>query len=110
MGRRGAVILLVVAALLALPALCLGGVLEHACGRAQGDCGHHTCAADPCDALARGDEPDWDAFDALTAAPRHSGVAVYLVPTPPVWVRRIREARPPPRSLPYHDSDLPLRL
>jgi len=109
MGRRTAIILIVVM-LVALPALCLGGFLDHACGCGQETCGHDACASDPCDTLIRSNESDQCDLDLsvlpVLAIARH----VDLEPTPRARFRRHLAAATPPRALPLHSSDVPLRI
>jgi hypothetical protein len=101
-------------ALFLAPALCGGGMLEHAC-----ECGndvqcHHeeACPDDPCSAFTRSGEQDAEA--SLTC-----GAFTQPAASTP-WDSELESARnrwssppaPPPdrSSLPYAQSDRPLRI
>ncbi|MFQ5505015.1 MAG: hypothetical protein ACE5F1_09505 [Planctomycetota bacterium] len=110
MDRRTGIILLLVVALLALPAVCLGGVLEHACGCSQDWCSHDACPNDPCDKLIRGDESDVFGLDLTAPVVLAFAPCVDLELATYERSRRRIEPRPPPRTLPYHASDVPLLI
>lgn len=111
-------ILLVVFALLAGPALCTGGLLEHDCDCGQGgaelQCQHEdSCSDDPCASLTVPHERE-DRNHPTGFETSRSSVAVVR------WGMEIGSARwswsaisplPPDRSnLPYAQSDRPLLI
>jgi hypothetical protein len=118
MNRRTVAILLAIVVLVLLPALCLGGLLEHACGCDAGACGHEgDCASDPCaDTIARGGEldnvlglPAPEQIGSVTPVAVASALAFGAAVGGP---RRWDEVNgsPPVSRLPFHASDVPLRI
>ena len=110
MDRRTAVILLALLALLVIPAVCLGGAMDHPCGCTAAFCGHEVgCGSDPCSPL-RADEvesgsqsPDLE----LSAAPVVLSIDLTLLATGGC---KIVKPPPLPCGFPYHASDVPLRI
>ena len=113
MNRRTVATLLAILVLVLLPALCLGGFLEHVCACDGGSCGHEgDCVSDPCaDTIARGSELD-SIWGELPAPEQTGSVAVAfgsaygLAPRRPDGVT----GSPPVPRLAYHASDVPLRI
>ncbi|NNE09475.1 MAG: hypothetical protein HKN20_13020 [Gemmatimonadetes bacterium] len=98
-------------ALLASPGVCLAGLTEHVCTDAPADevsCGHEeACAEDPCvDSPIRADNERNKVVKAL-AAPLEQSNAFEVSP----WESASLDTSLPHehrRSLPVHESDLPL--
>lgn len=111
---RSLALLLLGWALFMAPALCAGGLLEHACGcesETEVRCDHEeTCATDPCSPLVR---IDADALIGLGAAKTSVALDALVDWRPPALPRARAELPPPPRrlpNLPYARSDRPLRI
>ena len=104
-------------ALLLGPALCAGGLLEHACDCGSGvdaECGHEdSCPDDPCVSLVRAEDQDTLASSGFEGQPQ-------VLVTAPNWAAELalgrwawpeRPPAPPDRSnLPYAPSDRPLLI
>ena len=107
---RLAAISFTVCAILAMPVLCMAGVLLHPCQCGESiACGHEiNCTADPCsDAVRSGSSPRSDDLASPTAAeipglPGFALVQCLLVQSHSTWLF-LRE-----KNLPA--SDLPLRI
>lgn len=97
-------LLLVVLALLVAPALCQAGWLAHPCDPCGKSCSHEVCGDDPCVSVAMP-----DALPTMAALPPLLVEWVVATPIVPSVVLADDEG-PPPRVLPYHGSDLPLRI
>lgn len=110
MDRRTAVIVIALLALVVIPALCLGGAADHACGCTAAFCGHEVgCGADPCSPV-RADEVESGSQAPgleLSAAP-----IVFAIDLPLLATGGWEIVKPPPlsRGVPYHASDVPLRI
>ncbi len=106
--------LLLVWALLLGPALCLGGLLEHACDCGEDiQCQHEeSCADDPCASVTR--PRDQDAGTALefeaSADPVASSIWVIQVCPAGRWWSSLPPPPPDRSNLPYAQSDRPLRV
>ena len=96
------------------PALCAGGLLEHACEcESEAACQHEeSCPDDPCASFVRRSETRPAASPALELP----WVPIFLAEREPELAHRSWDpscAGPPPRlrpNLPYAESDRPLRL
>ncbi len=110
MDRRTAVIVLALVALLVIPALCLGGTMDHPCECIAASCGHEVgCGTDPC-SLVRADEVESGSQSPgleLSAAPVVLSIDLALLATGGC---EIVKPPPLPRGFPYHASDVPLRI
>ncbi|MCH7789758.1 MAG: hypothetical protein IH940_09995 [Acidobacteria bacterium] len=101
-------------AVIAAPALCLGGVLLHECecGSAQ-TCAHEgDCASDPCGALTvRTPRPIVVGSDEATMA-THVATAPsdFLGTDPLASLTMLPAQRPSVATLPFPPSDRPLRI
>ena len=112
---RRATKLLCIAAILAIPALCMAGATSHECDCGQAsECSHETgCLTDPCTSMVvrpRHADADADA-DASTRAL----IPAALEPQSPETGERVvhpARAPTPPRHkrLPFPQSDIPLRI
>jgi len=97
-------------ALLVGPALCSGGVLEHACEECDHAeyCDHETeCREDPCpESALRPSGPDGDDLAVECAA--HPAASTAAVPRPPGRMLMILVQPPQTPTLPRHPSEMPL--
>lgn len=103
--------------LLAVPALCFGGLLPHECdcgpGGTEMECEHEdSCSEDPCEPITVSQDRDsWSLLDIDV-----SWVPVAVVPRDlelgsARWTWSARPPLPPDRrNLPYPQSDLPLLI
>ena len=106
-------IVLFTAALLAIPALCMGGAAEHACECGEfAECGHEAaCSSDPCsNILKRPRQVNADVatsigVPAACVALAASGVDSTLQPA-----RNPHPESAPDGRLPFPRSDIPLRI
>lgn len=110
MDRRLGIVLLIVASLLAMPAFCLGGGLDHSCGSEQPSHEHDGCASDPCD-LARESRLDDDRTELPSVVVHPTPMPAPAVPATASALRDLRPGpEPPPRTRPLHASDVPLLI
>lgn len=109
---RGATVLTAVWALLALPALCVGGVIVHPCDcAATSGCGHEAaCWTDPCNTITVRTEQQGDIG---MPAPGAASVPVCWTVDLQVFAEAFRvdaSESPPCENLPYPRSDIPLLI
>ena len=109
--KQTAAVLLTIWALVAMPALCASGVLEHACECDEASCCEDEAShcSDPCDMLVAGPggRGDDDGVPSLVADGTFlSGNAGDL----PLESRACVPHVPPPQNLPYPPSDRPLLI
>ena len=105
--------LFLVWALLLVPALCVGGLIEHPCdcgGESDIECqDEDSCTGDPCETIVRTNDQDSQA--SLEFESQQVLVAVLTLDVGPASVRWSWSSRPPlPPSrwnLPYPQSDRP---
>ncbi len=128
MDFKKALILLLILCAMLLPALCVGGVLQHSCPDCVGLCSHETqCSADPC-ASFLSSRSDWGHFSSflnedlkplleVSAATPFPAEAFLRIPSPAAFLplgRRFAWSRKPlslsQKLLSLEESDLPLRL
>ena len=109
--------LFVVFMLLAGPALCMGGLIEHECDCGQGgvemQCQHEdSCSADPCEALTMPSDREARTLLDIEAPWVPLAVVTWDAELPSArWSRSARPALPPDRwNLPYAQSDRPLLI
>jgi hypothetical protein len=102
--------------LLAAPALCVGGVLEHFCADCpEGvDCTHEeSCASDPCEGLLVV-RPEHQQSNDQSAAPAPYLAPDFLTPSLALVLGPLHvhdpTSQPPQKSLPRPESDLPLLI
>ncbi len=110
--KRTATLALVLWSLVAMPAFCAGGLLEHACEcGSESNCNHEAnCGDDPCSAAVVRHRPhDHDGDDVsangfgLPATDEACNVDLAAQP-----LRPERWQPPPLVRLPVHQSDIPL--
>lgn len=96
------------------PALCFGGVIEHACdcgnSGVEESCEHEaTCSDDPCSTLALA--PDQDQVGKALQLALHEPASL-VARAPAALATRVPEPRAPPLrcNLPYAQSDRPLLI
>ena len=109
--------LLVAFMLLAGPALCVGGLIEHECdcgdGGVEMQCQHEdSCSDDPCESIAVPLERDARSLiDIEEARVCLQAVNWYAEPDPAKWSQSTRPPLPPDRAnLPFSQSDRPLLI
>ena len=98
-------------ALLAVPALCLGGYVAHACVcGTTAECGReNACTDDPCGVLIARENPQDRDIDIAVAAPAaESDLSVVVPDCFAAQGRRWISPLPLRANLPYHGSDTPL--
>jgi len=97
-----------------LPALCLGGVIEHPCGDCTEDafCSHEEgCLADPCaDAAVRQSAQDSGGAPLLQPCPAPAGLSRYFPPSSLGFPTGICPPPPRKKNLPIPESGLPLLI
>lgn len=109
---RGVTIMVGVWALLAVPLLCMGGMIAHACDcEVDAECEHEsTCCNDPCDEITIRNRSQRD-VDVMIAAPaadcRFLGVDEDVLAG---QSQKVGWPRPLRSNLPYHGSDIPLLI
>ena len=110
---RGATTVVAVWAVLAVPSLCMGGIIAHPsdCGTAA-ECGHDgACGNDPCDEMTARDESQSVHVDLAVSAP--AADSLFLAVDQGILAEQARELACTfllRANLPCHASDAPLLI
>ena len=123
--RRVLTIVAALSSLLIVPALCMGGLITHACDRAEetccppecdcngrARCGHESgCSDDPCSVRAIRPERQNDDADTVLQPAISTTIVLVAVTQPSVHTERAPAHEwPGGKNLPFPSSDLPLLI